>query len=229
MAINLISNTGAGSTNGLAVTTSAIDTTGANFIIVVIAGNGNISAATLSDSKSNTWSTVTESNTGTSRAQLFYAFNPIVGTGHTFSTNSVASNFVSLCVASFSGVTATAFDTQSHFEGDGSDTSIQPGSITPFGSDQLIVSALGDFTTDTISIDSSFTITDQIPSQFAVRYGCALAYLAQTGQSAVNPTWSWANDALATTTIATFKIPFIYPQLERSIRGINRGLIVGAN
>ena len=65
-------------------TGAALDTTGADLIVVLEAYSNNSGAGTLTDSKGNTWSQLTKQGTGGSGATvLWYARNAIVGPGHT--------------------------------------------------------------------------------------------------------------------------------------------------
>jgi RHS repeat-associated protein len=80
------------------MTPVAIDTTGATFIIAAVSYNTGLTP-TITDSKGNTWTPLTASTvTGTVSERLYYAANPVVGTGYTFS-NTATSNFSSICVA----------------------------------------------------------------------------------------------------------------------------------
>src|SRR6185503_14306386 len=91
---------------------------------------------TISDSKNNTWYSVSssyyESGDGShAGTRIYYAYNPTVGTNHTFSIagTTVAGSFV---VAAFSGATtADPKDQETGHTGGASGTSDQPGTITP--------------------------------------------------------------------------------------------------
>jgi YD repeat-containing protein len=72
-----------GSSNS--VTTAAINTTGANFLVIALSYSTG-ATPTLSDNKGNTWTPLTTSAvTGTVTERLYYASNAVVGSGHTFS------------------------------------------------------------------------------------------------------------------------------------------------
>src|SRR4051812_9792279 len=91
---------GSGANGG---TSGAIDTSGANFLVAVVASY-SVGDTTVTDSKSNTWTQLTardEINTTLVRNRIWYAKNATVGSGHTFS-DAVSSSFPSICVAAFS-------------------------------------------------------------------------------------------------------------------------------
>lgn len=113
MAIAFVAAVSAGDPDGSSgVTTGAIDTTGANFLIASVSV-GTVSTGTApTDSYDNEWVALSDNpNTVLSGSmRLWYAKNATTGTGHTFSR---AVNGASLSVAAFSGVDPTdPFDVQ---------------------------------------------------------------------------------------------------------------------
>lgn len=189
-------------------TSSAIDTTGANFLILCASTYAGGSFSTPSDSKGNTWTPLTrQNNGGASACQFFYVENPTVGTGHTF-TYSAASSFPTFTVAAFSGVkAASAFDVENGAFSGSNITSFQPGSVTPSQASELIVTGIcvDGSGLDSASINSSFTIIDSIAALSGSYVGGGLAYLVQGAAAAVNPTWSWTTTQAPAAVIATFK------------------------
>lgn len=210
MSISVIAGAhiGQGSTDTNTFTTSSIDTTGCNFLVAAV---GFFSAIALTDSKGNTWTPLTTitNTTGNNSIRIFYAFNAIVGTGHTF-TLTGASSFGAICVQGFSGVkTSSPFDQQN-----GATTvvsaSLQPGSVSPSEDNELIVTGYTQSAiVGTMSIDSGFTITDQISVGSGAHFGSALAYIikgAGTAGIGVNPTWTNGGGIdQSAATIATFR------------------------
>jgi hypothetical protein len=86
MAYAFIAGNGAGaSANNDTVTTSAIDTSGANLLVAVAAFLNNITAnPTLSDSKSNTWTLIHSRIHSILEVRIYAAIgSPTVGSGHT--------------------------------------------------------------------------------------------------------------------------------------------------
>lgn len=203
MTITLISSTKSAGTAGS--TTPAINTTGANFIAIAIAGGNAVE--TVSDSKGNTYTALTTQTTSGPDSVLYYCVSPTVGTGHTF-TNAATSSFSVIMVAAFSGLlTSGTFDVQNGATSGATVTSIQTGSITPSANNELIVSGFaGNVGATSISIDSGFTIVQSSPYNAGTSYAGGLAYFVQSTASAVNPAWSWPTlDFPNAATIASFK------------------------
>ncbi len=201
---SLVAHTVAGSTDGgNSVTTSAIDTTGATLLVVSITGAIN-DIHLPSDSKSNTWTglSIATAPGGVSN-KLFYAENPIVGSGHTFDF-SVAGTYPSIEVLAFSGAATTSvFDVDSWNSSNTSPT-ISVGPVTPSGNGYIIVSGLyDDSATVAPSIDSGFTVSDSIAQNGGNSYGSAAAYLIQGTAASVTPTWT-KNNGISAATLAVF-------------------------
>lgn len=200
--ITLISNTQAGSSNGTDVTTSAIDTTGAKFL--VISASYSTAAPTITDSKSNTWTALTAQTTvGSGINRLYYVANPTVGTNHTFTNTG---NVPSISVMAFSNVILSSpFDVEGGGVGN-TVTSKATGSITPSLNNELVITGLqidGSLTTDYV-VDSGFTANTYVGGAGGIHVGCGMAYKIQTTAAAVNPTWSGTSANFAVT-IASFK------------------------
>jgi hypothetical protein len=207
MAIALVAQAGAGSTNGNNVTTVAVDTTGANLIVASV--TDYTTPAVLSDSNGNTWTALARSGSASSPfTRLYYCDSPIVGAGHTF-TASASGSVPTINVVAFSGALgASSYDSpnQNGATTGSNVTSIQPGSSgTPSVDGCVIVTACSVQTLNTLAINSSFTIANQIGFVAAQRFGAGIAYLIQTTAAAVNPTWSWSNPNTTATRIAVFK------------------------
>lgn len=200
-AISLVAHTSAASSGGaLSLTTGSVNTAGANFIVIAVSFYNNI-AQTVSDSNSNTWTALTQYGSG-NNIRLFYCISCTVGSGHTFTTTSSSSSYQAIAVEAFSGVANNPFDVQN---GGGTFTTCvcQPGSITPSQNGELIISAIVDGSTTSVSVDSSMTITDQQFYSNGNALGGALAYLVQPAAAAINPSWTSAGSA--SVTVAAFK------------------------
>ena len=174
-------------------TTSEIDTTGATLLVVnttAFLGGGPV--PTITDSKGNTWHALTQHSNNSYAQQLFYAWNPTVGTGHTFTgTGGFASTFE---VAAFSGIKTTAdpFEVEAGAGVTGFDG--QGGSVTATVPGSLYISGFGlqnnQPSNETSGLDLGFVMTDNTsnPTQTSFISG-ALAYLVQSSTTARNPTW----------------------------------------
>lgn len=208
MAYSLVTNVAAGSTNTLGITTGAVDTTGADLLVAVASCYNAISGqVVVTDSKGNTWIGLTTQLSGDGEDyRMWYSYNPVVGSGHTFTSDNGGAGYSSIAVAAFSG-SQTSPDPKDQQAGTGTSgvTSLQPGSITPSADGELVVTGIGFNATNTMSINSSFNITDQINASSGLRQGVALAYKIQTTAAAVNPTWSWGSSSGAGTSQTSFK------------------------
>jgi hypothetical protein len=202
MGFSLIASTSLAGTSASSLTTSAINTTGANLIVVGITNQlqGGLS---LSDSKGNTWTLIQTSNDPSmdQYAKLYYCYGPSVGAGHTFT---VTGSYSPIAVLAFSGAASSPLDQQT---GSGNDSAggFQPGSVTPTQNNELIVSFVGIQPSSSPSVDSGFTLNSSGILVAAVSYGWGMAYLIQTTAGATNPTWTLPGSTTNTGINATFE------------------------
>jgi hypothetical protein len=185
-------NTASGSTPA----TSGIDTTGAGLLLVhqlmtFPAGDGSFPGNPgFTDSKSSTWTCLTEYASGAPRkARLCYTCvtdGSKVGSGHTiqptadtddityvFSAYSVVGNGIGCFV---SGTDAGGSS--------GGGFSLAPGSVTPSATDDLVVTSYTE--NNAGNTISSFGT----PNYFGGASGKAAAWIAAPNTSAINPTWN---------------------------------------
>lgn len=196
-------------TNGF--TSPAVNTTGANFIAVALVYYNPDAAPTFADNKSNKYTQLNIYNANNfNTLTIYYSSNPVVGTGHTFTVTGNGS-YACMDMQAFANVMTSAnpFD-QQNGAANASATTLQTGSVTPTTDNQLLFSGFTVATAgSTMSVNSGFTITEQIPDG-GNNLGCAGAYLingAGTSGAAVNPTWTNSGSAAQlTANIATFKV-----------------------
>ncbi len=204
MTFTLISNVGAASP--VLTTTPAIDTTGANLIVVTIASSG-WDIGQLSDSNVNNWTlAVAESPAQFDPGSyIAYCVNPIVGAGHTFSTTASPGVAPAFQVTAWSGSDASPLDQTNHAV-DSTGPSYSPGSITPSLDGELIITsfAVAGNGATVFSIDGSYTISDFAGFTNGVNYGGAQAYWVQTAATATNPAWGINAGVVGALTIASF-------------------------
>jgi len=187
-------------------TTPAIDTTGANLLVVVAAYD---SGATVSDNKGNAWNSTTASapGDGTTAAyvRVWYSLAPTVGTGHTFT---VSIPYGALAVMAFSGA-ATSSIIDGHTTGASNAQvtaiAVQPPGLTPSMDGCLVVSGLclGN-NGNTITHTSGWAVTAQ-NAQANVAYGVGGAYKIQTAAALERPTWSWNSASFSACSLTIFK------------------------
>jgi hypothetical protein len=203
MAYALVNHIGAASSNGGTFTTSAIDTTGADFLVVCLSDQDG--STTITDSKGNTWHLAVGPTGSGPKNSIFYAWNATVGTGHTFTAT--GSKFQAVSVMAFSGSqTGSDPKDQTNSATAAGASSLQTGSITPGSNNELIISgASQNSSSNTLAVDSSLTIRDQGLQVGGQHYGYAGAYLIQGTAAAINPTWTAASTNITGLTIASFK------------------------
>lgn len=204
MAVSFLANAASASGAPSTVTTSPIDTTGADFLFLLVACDAGANP-TVSDNKGNTWTALTSYVNGANiRIRPYYCIPSSVGSGHTFiATGSFV--YASVLVEAFSGVKQTSpLDVENGASGFAS--TLQPGSVTPSENNELLISCLGINSSGTpISINSSFNKTDELNFVGGTNYGGALAYKIQTTASAENPTWTRTNTNGMAASIHAFK------------------------
>lgn len=206
MAVALVSSVEAapGADGG---TSASIDTSGANFLVLVVCADATEAATTPSDSKGNTWSTLTAQN-ATVGVCIHYVENPTVGTLHTFTYSDLGSNPWFAAMA-FSGLETTGvFEEENGAATVITSTSYQPGAVVPDADGALVITGVSTAHSSagvpTYSVDSGFTIEQQEPKSATNRPGGA-AYLIQGTAASVNPTWSWSVNNARAAVIAVFK------------------------
>lgn len=206
MSYALVANT----SRATAGTSASIDTTGANILIAAVSWTtATLSGPVITDSKSNVWSPLCRSIGQSSAAlAIWVAYNPTVGSGHTFTITGSTS---SAAFAAFSGA-STEFVYEAEKESStGGATSLAAGSLTPSAANCLVITALSNRVNTTYSVDSGFTITNQIAFNSGARVGVALAYLIQTSAAAANPSWSWTGSGVAGALNTYFQPTFTPP------------------
>ena len=190
---------------GGAITTAAIDTTGADLIVPAVVDYADGGTTNLTDSKSNTWNARTAyTEASGARVRLYDCVQPCtVGTGHTFTgTPATTPSHPGLAVIAFSGSLNPTFD-QINGATVASATSRTTGSVTPSQDHEVLVSALA-FDHTTATIDSGFTRVQMLGAS-AVVYGLGIAWKRQTTLAAVNPTWTINAAGPIAATIASYK------------------------
>jgi hypothetical protein len=236
MSYSFIIATSQGSSDGAGFTTTGIDTTGANLLVVVVSDDPG-EAGVLTDSKSNSWTPLNSyQNAGGDQVQMYYCSNPTVGVGHTFSITGTINN-PSLSIGAFSGSTAAPFDQQNGASVANGVNALSTGSITPGENDELIVATFsggGSLFITGLAIDSGFTIASNIIDT-GEHYATAICYKIQTTAEAINPQFTWTDDGSAAASIASFKAaPGSNKLLVKNngdfvggVQLIDRGIIIG--
>src|SRR5580692_11082377 len=146
-----------GTCSGLnSCTTSAINTTGANFIVITVSYYTGATTPTISDSQassSNSYTALTLYQAVALGCRIFYSTPTHVGTGHTFSFSGTGAA-LTLNVSAWSGMaTSSVFQSGTDKGGGAAATNlIQPGSSTPSGR-TLLITGLAFAALGTVSIN----------------------------------------------------------------------------
>ena len=193
--------------SGITITTTAIDSTGADLLVVVTSGfvpNGV--PVISSDSNGNTWQTDGPSNgVGNTYGFFYYVINPVVGSGHTVSLS--GSRFYTTTVLAYSGsdkISNVHKQNSNNFLG--VTASLSTNSITPSVNGCLIIAGTmaGGASWGTVTVDSSLVVQQQLAD--SINISDAAADYSQSGIAAINPTFSYsANATNPVALIAAFK------------------------
>lgn len=167
-------------------TTSGVDTTGSNLLVIGVAG-WDFSDHTVSDNYSNTWTALSFVTSGYV-SRIYYCANATVGSGHTF-TVTRSGGYPVASIQAWSNMSSTPFDVENVTGGGGGGPPKNTGSVTPSQANSVAITALR--SNGSGSVDSGFTITTSTLG--AGMYG-AIAYKIKTSASAENPQWTAAAD-----------------------------------
>ena len=202
---SVVAHTGGGLGANPAKTTGAIDTTGADLLVVAYVFDYRVSPSVL-DSKSNTWTGLTsKAGNNAGAVKLYYVKNPIVGSGHTVTLGAAGGAFYGAAYfAAFRGADLTApFDVENGANSNG--TTIQPGGISPTLGGELVISAMAMNVTGAPTVDASMNLLDNNGLAPGTYYGGGMAYWIQSTAAAINPVWTVGSSAANACVIASFK------------------------
>lgn len=177
---------------GTTATTGAIDTSAADFICLTVVGYG-ASTWTVSDSKGNTWTSLTlfDAAAQNPSTRNYYCVTPTKGSGHTF-TLSGASVFGRIVAMAFSGVKQTSpFDAETATAGTSVASSQASGAVVPSVNGDLLIAGYGG-TAGTPSYDGTpaFTVVDAHTLTGGADYSVGVAYYVQTTAASINSSWA---------------------------------------
>jgi hypothetical protein len=124
---------------------------------------------------------------GVTSLAVYYAYAPTTGGNHQF-TLTGATEYGAIAILAFSGAVSSPFD-QHNGNALATNTTIQPGSITPTATNALVVSFAGSQNNNTTFSVTTLTLADQIAPSSTFN-GVASAY-ELTNAGAINPTWTF--------------------------------------
>jgi hypothetical protein len=218
MAIVLVSSTNItpGANGGI---TSAINTTGANLLIISISSYDPGGAVTVSDSNGNTYIPLGLIRNGPTRSQILYSFGTIFGSGHTFTATGIGVYPVIIAYA-FSGVT------NYHSESTNIGTTVSnlaSGNLTPSANGALIFTNVCGQNAVTDSISGGYALTTRPFSGGNNMQGSA-AWLIQTIAATINPTWTFSPNQGSTCVGAAVFLPIAVTTIkERTSLSVSLG------
>lgn len=194
-----------GSHTGTYSQTGAVDSTGADLLIIVATwatvSGGSVTG--VQDSKSNTWTALTAEVQSVNTVQMWYCKPSSVGTSHTFRCNASGTAFQNIAAIGFSGSAASSpFDVEDGAQSD-SDTTLTGLIVTPSVSDCMIVTGLTRRDGLTLTTPTGFTLATQ-EDWAADNASVAIAYKEHTS-GAISPEWVQGAATRMVARVAAFK------------------------
>lgn len=201
-------NSASAASGGAALSGAAsMDTTGANFLVALVAEFGSTRSNVTDSKNAGNWTNLSAFGLGGSYGcHIAYRYNPgSVGAGHTISTDQA--NFPAVAWMAFSGL-ATASDPYDATAGTAgantadSGATSKPGSLTATTANSLYFSGYCNTQTSTgTSTPTGFST----PVDVASALEGAAAYIVSS--SAQNPTWTHSSSGATYSTMAIFAPP----------------------
>ena len=197
-----------GGGDGTNLVSSGIDTSGATLIVLYSAAYIGSSAVSVSDSKSNTWTGLTNL-ADSQQSRLWYAYGATVGASHTFTISTADTTLFNgaLCVMAVSGnlVGGDPIDAQ-NVNSNSSALTLTTGSVTPSLNNEIVITGFASAANNTApAVDSGLTLLDSLTGTGRPLVG--LAYITQGIAASINPTWTIDPAANNQANIASFKGP----------------------
>ena len=169
------------------VTTSAMDSTGADTIIVSVQTyNTTVPLTAISDSKSNLFVQLAHNNFGVYDQRIFVCRNPTVGASHTFSFSTGSASYAVVSAAAFSGVGVLSAN---DYTDASSASSVSAGPLTATSNGSLFYFSIGTGSTVTqSSVSGGFTEITDVAGVPGSWMGLHTSYKIQSSAGSENPT-----------------------------------------
>lgn len=173
--------------SSVSVTTSAMDSTGADTIIVSVQTyNTTVPLTAISDSKSNAFVQLSHNDFGIYDQRIFLCRNPTVGGSHTFSFNTGGASYAAVSAAAFSGVGILSANDYTNAT---SVSSVSAGPLTAKSNGSLFYFSIGAGSTVTqSSVSGGFTEITDIAFNPSVWMGLHTSYKIQSTAGSETPT-----------------------------------------
>lgn len=204
MAFALIDSTIKGTNSGGA-TTVAMDTSGANLIVLGVSYYAASPAPTVSDSKGNAWTPLPFYDFGDPGVQFHYCAAPIVGSGHTF-TAAGANSYAVIAPSAWSGAAASPYESENGAGSFVAVSSLGSGNVTPVGPGSLVISAIMHLSAVSgLSVaGGGMAIIESLALSSGNYIGGGLAYEIQGAAATRAAAWSWTTASQVAVNIAVF-------------------------
>lgn len=194
-----------------AVTSAAVDTTGAKLLICVANKASSTAAGDLiSDSQGNTWHALTNSAISTVNLCIWYSFDkgglPLsTSAAHTCTIGAGSSSAACFAAFTVTQTTPDPFDQQN--QNNAASTTCTTGSITPSQNNELVIAGIAVQATlsGPYTIDSGYSILGTVQGVIGTVQGLGAAFIVQGTAGATNPTWTVGSSGNLATAIASFK------------------------
>lgn len=183
--------------NGAAiVTTPAIDTTGAN-LLVVIGGTASATLNPISDSKGNAWQQAEQFSNSPISMAIEYCATPVVGSNHTFSWDSANGPLCVIALAS--APSANPYDWSE------SAAAASPGGFGPSNANCMVITAMSCEQAEPYTVDTGFTILATENYVSGVSNGLAIAWQIMSSPAYFTLNWS-GTGANVSSSIISFNV-----------------------
>lgn len=190
MAYSLIGSTSQAGTLSGNVVTPDLDTSGATLIVLACSwygGGGGSATGPITSNKAGTYSQgLIKNDAGQLLMSFWVADAPTVGANHNWTmTNDATYLAGAVTVSAWSGAANPAYDQAAY----GESTNVA-GPITPSSNDALLVACYANQCTTPPSVNSPFSVLQDVPAAASVNQGITLAYVIQTTATSQSVTWT---------------------------------------
>lgn len=186
------------------VETFTVNTSGANFLVLVRASSAAMPAPV--DSRGNTWQLAGSfgSSDQNSVITVHYADAASTGVDHNFA---IGNGFTGAALLAFQRTAGTLVVGPQAGRSLASATSVTAGGITPTVSPSLVIAALGlPGAAGTVAIGEGFSTPAFADAVSGSSYGAATAWLLQATAAAVDPTWTLGTARPSSAALASFAV-----------------------
>lgn len=199
MAISVVDSDVQYSTGSADPPNCSINSTGATCLVAITGDWEGSTVGSVSDNKGNTWVKLvrTTDSSSKNRLQVWVCQNPTsVGTSHTLTYTSGASNYAGVVFMALSGTRKYSLIADQRYAGSTSETSThQGGAVVPAYDNSYAISALvyaraTSTGAHTVSVDGSFSTIEFTQLSDGNHHGLYVAGLDVATPASKNPTWT---------------------------------------